>query len=92
MRLTTRQALSHASSMRSLSQASSMVSLDGGGAAGGMKGMGLTATAAAQEARSIPSQAREYVESLHQNQRDTLLFGEECYCTGWPVRTVKLSC
>ena len=74
MRLTTRQALSHASSMRSLSQASSMVSLDGG--AGGMKGMGLTATAAAQEARSIPSQAREYVESLHQNQRDTLLFGE----------------
>ena len=80
MRLTTRQALSHASSMRSLSQASSMVSLDGGGA-GGMKGMGLTATAAAQEARSIPSQAREYVESLHQNQRDTLLFGE-CCCTG----------
>ena len=76
MRLTTRQALSHASSMRSLSQASSMVSLDGG--AGGMKGMGLTATAAAQEARSIPSQAREYVESLHQNQRDTLLFGECC--------------
>ena len=82
MRLTTRQALSHASSMRSLSQASSMVSLDGGGgAAGGVKGMGLTATAAAQEARSIPSQAREYVESLHQNQKDTLLFGE-CYCTG----------
>ena len=76
MRLTTRQALSHASSMRSLSQASSMVSLDGG--AGGMKGMGLTAPAAAQEARSIPSQAREYVESLHQNQRDTLLFGECC--------------
>ena len=54
-----------------------MLSLDGGGLASmAGKGMGLTATAAAQEARSIPSQAREYVESLHQNQRDTLLFGE----------------
>ena len=26
--------------------------------------------------RSIPSQAREYVESLHQNQRDSLLYGK----------------
>ena len=50
-----------------------MMSLDGAG-----KAMTMTATAAAQEARSIPSQAREYVESLHQNQRDVLLFGE-CY-------------
>ena len=28
--------------------------------------------------RSIPSQAREYVESLHQNQKDSLLYGEDC--------------
>ena len=26
--------------------------------------------------RSVPSQAREYVESLHQNQWDSLLYGE----------------
>ena len=26
--------------------------------------------------RSIPSQAREYVESLHQNQKDSLLYGK----------------
>lgn len=71
VRLTARQALSRASSMRSLSQASSMMSLDGAG-----KAMTMTATAAAQEARSIPSQAREYVESLHQNQKGILLFGK----------------
>ena len=47
------------------------MSLDGAG-----KAMTMTATAAAQEARSIPSQAREYVESLHQNQKGILLFGE----------------
>ena len=72
VRLSARQSLSQASSMRCLSQASSVLSLDGAG-----KAMTMTATAAAVEARSIPSQAREYVESLHQNQRDVLLFGEE---------------
>eukprot|EP00095_Tigriopus_kingsejongensis_P009031 snap_masked-scaffold458_size165745-processed-gene-0.3 protein:Tk09031 transcript:snap_masked-scaffold458_size165745-processed-gene-0.3-mRNA-1 annotation:"small g protein signaling modulator 1-like" len=29
-----------------------------------------------EESRSMPSQAREYVESLHQNQRDSLLYGK----------------
>lgn len=28
------------------------------------------------EKRSVPSQAREYVESLHQNQKDTLIYGK----------------
>ena len=28
------------------------------------------------ETRSIPSSAREYVESLHQNQKDSLLYGK----------------
>ena len=30
--------------------------------------------------RSVPSQAREYVESLHQNQWDNLLYGEYKNC------------
>ncbi|TRY80317.1 hypothetical protein TCAL_11740 [Tigriopus californicus] len=29
-----------------------------------------------EDARSMPTQAREYVESLHQNQRDSLLYGK----------------
>ncbi len=52
----------HLSARRSLSHAQSVISLEPGYAAMG-------------EARSIPSQAREYVESLHQNQKDMLLYG-----------------
>ena len=50
------------------------MSEDGGGSMGSFAGSALPGTACTT--RCLPSSAREYVESLHQNSRAALLYGK----------------